>query len=52
VRLLQQQLASDARSTLLTLFGVAGCLLLICCVNIANLLLSHSQSRRKTPSRT
>jgi len=47
VRLLQQELASEARSTLLTLAGVAGCLLLICCVNIANLLLSRSHGRAR-----
>jgi putative ABC transport system permease protein len=47
VRLLQQELGSEARATLLTLFGVVGCLLLLCCVNIANLLLSHSCSRTR-----
>jgi predicted permease len=47
VRLLQDELAADARPTLLTLFGFAGCLLLICSVNIANLLLSQSNSRTR-----
>jgi len=47
VRLLQGELAVDAKSMLLTLFGVAGCLLLICCVNIAGLLLSRSHSRMR-----
>jgi len=47
VQPLQEEMASDARTTLLTLFGFAGCLLLICCVNIANLLLSHSTSRTR-----
>ena len=47
VRLLQDELDTEARPTLLTLFGFAGCLLLICCVNIANLLLSHSHSRMR-----
>ena len=47
VRELQRELAGRARSTLLTLFGVAGCLLLICSVNIANLLLSRSHSRTR-----
>ncbi len=45
VRLLQEELALDARSTLLVLFGLIGCLLVVCCVNIGNLLVSRSQSR-------
>lgn len=45
VRLLQDELALDARSTLLMLFGLAACLQLVCCVNIATLLVSRSQSR-------
>jgi putative ABC transport system permease protein len=45
VRLLQEELALDARSTLLVLFGLIGCLLFVCCVNIGNLLVSRSQSR-------
>jgi predicted permease len=44
-RLLQEEMAGDVRPTLLTLLGFAACLLLICCVNIANLLLSQSTSR-------
>ena len=45
VQILQHRMATNARPTLLTLLGVAGCLLLICAVNISNLLLSRSQSR-------
>jgi predicted permease len=46
-RLLQDEMAADVRPTLLTLLGFAACLLLICCVNIANLLLSHSNARTR-----
>ena len=45
VRLLQEELALDAPLTLLVLFGLIGCLLVVCCVNIGNLLVSRSQSR-------
>jgi predicted permease len=47
VQILQHRMATHARPTLLTLFGVAGCLLLICAVNISNLLLFRSQSRTR-----
>jgi putative ABC transport system permease protein len=47
VTLLQQLMSREARPTLLILFGVVGCLLLICCVNIASLLLSRSHARAK-----
>ena len=47
VRLLQDEMAAEVRQTLLTLLGFAACLLLICCVNIANLLLSHSNARTR-----
>jgi putative ABC transport system permease protein len=39
--------AGDARSGLIMLCGMAGCVLLAACVNVANLLLARSLSRQK-----
>ena len=40
-------LVSDARSGLLMICAMAGCVLLVACLNLANLFLARSMSRRK-----
>jgi putative ABC transport system permease protein len=44
---LHQSLAGDYREALLILLGVVGCVLLVACVNVANLMLARATARQK-----
>ena len=44
---IREQLVSDERTLLLTLSGIAACVLLICCANMSNLLLARHSNRER-----
>jgi putative ABC transport system permease protein len=44
---LHQSLTGDYREALLILLGVVGCVLLVACVNVANLMLARATARQK-----
>src|SRR6185369_2016008 len=44
---LHDVLTGDYRDALIILLGVVGCVLLVACVNVANLMLARSQARQK-----
>ena len=46
-RFLLESMVGDARTPLLTLLGATGCVLLIACLNISNLLVARSVGRRR-----
>jgi len=50
MRPLSEEGSRDSKTALLVLFGAVGCLLLIACVNIANLLLARGSERRREMS--
>ena len=44
---LHDRLTGDYREGLLILLGVVGCVLLVACVNVANLMLGRATARQK-----
>jgi predicted permease len=50
MRPLSEEGSRQSKTALLVLFGAVGCLLLIACVNIANLLLARGSERRREMS--
>ena len=44
---LHEEIVKDSRTAMMLLLGVVGCVLLVCCANLANLLLTRASARQR-----